>query len=166
MAYQTFTHQIWWVMVCYDLAHQIRWAKHTFSGRCDITPMVCCLFGGHSTPQFLRCGHSPGGIIGITIKPSTLKRWALSLHICSQLVKEVSEIRDKNDQKAVLVHKEEMPARQKADGADREKLHEKLKTCIDPLQPDSHSNELVNILSGRVAPSVVNVDSSVSIGLK
>ena len=55
MAYQSFTHQIWWVIVCYDLAHQIRWAKHTFSGRCDITPMVCCTFGGHSTPQFLQC---------------------------------------------------------------------------------------------------------------
>ena len=55
VAYQTFTHQIWWVMVCYDLAHQIRCAKHTFSGRCDITPMVCCSFGGHSTPQFLLC---------------------------------------------------------------------------------------------------------------
>ena len=67
MAYQTFTHQIWWVMVCYDLAHQIRCAKHTFSGRCDITPMVCCSFGGHSTPQFLQCashwtnfGFTPG----------------------------------------------------------------------------------------------------------
>ena len=56
MAYQTFTHQIWWAMVYYDLAHQIRWAKHTFSGRCDITTMVCCSFGGHSTPQFLQCG--------------------------------------------------------------------------------------------------------------
>ena len=43
--------------MCYDLAHQIRCAKHTFSGRCDITPMVCCSFGGHSTPQFLQCSH-------------------------------------------------------------------------------------------------------------
>ena len=56
MAYQTFTHQIWWVMVCYNLVHQIRCAKHTFSGRCDITLMVCCSFGVHSTPQFLHCG--------------------------------------------------------------------------------------------------------------
>ena len=55
MAYKTFTHQIWWVMACYDLTHQIRCAKHTFRGRCDITPMVCCSFGGHSTPQFLQC---------------------------------------------------------------------------------------------------------------
>ena len=44
--------------MCYDLAHQIRCTKHTFSGRCDITPMVCCLFGGHSTPQFLQCSAS------------------------------------------------------------------------------------------------------------
>ena len=46
--------------MCYDLAHQIRCAKHTFSGRCDITPMVCCSFGGHSTPQFLQCRLSGG----------------------------------------------------------------------------------------------------------
>ena len=57
MAYQPFTHQIWWVMVCYDLAHQIRCAKHTFSGWCDIPPMVCYSFGGHSTPHFLQCNH-------------------------------------------------------------------------------------------------------------
>ena len=50
---------------------------------------------------FMRYEHSPGGIIGITMKPSTRKRWALSLHVCSQLVKDVSEIRDKNDQKAI-----------------------------------------------------------------
>ena len=42
-------------MACYDLSHQIRCAKYTFSGRSDITPMVCCSFGGHSTPQFLQC---------------------------------------------------------------------------------------------------------------
>ena len=55
MAYQSFTHQIWWVMVCYYLAHQLRCAKHTFSGQCDITPMACCSFGGHSTPYVLQC---------------------------------------------------------------------------------------------------------------
>ena len=34
---------------------------------------------------FMRYSHGPGGIIGITLKPSTLERWALSLHVCSQL---------------------------------------------------------------------------------
>ena len=43
--------------MCYDLVHQIRCAKHTFSGRCDITPMVCCS-SVHSTPQFLQCINS------------------------------------------------------------------------------------------------------------
>ena len=50
MVYQTFTYQIRWVMVCYDLVHRIRCAKHTFSGQCGITPMVCCSFG------VLQCG--------------------------------------------------------------------------------------------------------------
>ena len=48
--------------MCYDLAHQIRCAKHTFSGRYDITPMVCCSFGGHSTPHFLQCNMHTQGI--------------------------------------------------------------------------------------------------------
>ena len=68
MAYQTFSHQIWWVMACYDLAHQIRCAKHTFRDRCDITPMVCCSFGGHSTPQFLQCGRGIGGVLSQEFK--------------------------------------------------------------------------------------------------
>ena len=46
---------------------------------------------------FMRYGHSPGGIIGITLKPSTLKRWALSRHLCSQIVKDVSEMKDERE---------------------------------------------------------------------
>ena len=30
---------------------------------------------------FMRYGHGPGGLIGITLSPSAVKRWALSLHI-------------------------------------------------------------------------------------
>ena len=45
---------------------------------------------------FMRYGHSPGGIIGITQQPSTLKRWALSLHniICAQLKNDVMSLSD------------------------------------------------------------------------
>ena len=42
----------------YDLVHQIGCAKHTFSGKCDITPMVCCSFVVHITLQFLQCRHT------------------------------------------------------------------------------------------------------------
>ena len=69
---------------------------------------------------FMRYGHSPGGIIGITLKPSTLKRWALSLHVCSHMVQDVSEMGNENRQVPVTVHKEEMPARKKTDAADRD----------------------------------------------
>ena len=31
---------------------------------------------------FIRYGHDKGGIIGITLKPETLKVWALSLYTC------------------------------------------------------------------------------------
>ena len=61
----------------------------------------------------MRYGHSPGGIIDITLKPSTLKRWALSLHVCSHMVQDVSEMGNENRQVPVTVHKEEMPARKK-----------------------------------------------------
>ena len=36
---------------------------------------------------FMRFGKSTGGLVGITLKPSALSRWALSLHACSNLTK-------------------------------------------------------------------------------
>ena len=57
----------------------------------------------------MRYGHNTIGIIGITLKPDTMKRWALGLHICSQLVKDVSEMKENDGQTSVTVHKEEMP---------------------------------------------------------
>lgn len=115
---------------------------------------------------FMRYGHSPGGIIGITLKPSTLKRWALSLHVCSHIVQDVSEMGNENHQVPVTVHKEEMPARKKTDAADREKLRERLITCIDPLNPDDHPDQLVNIVTGKLAPAAVNADTAAKIGLQ
>jgi len=115
---------------------------------------------------FMRYGHSPGGIVGITLKPSSLKRWALCLHICSQLVKDVSELKTNGSQVSVTVHKEEMPARKQSDAGDRQNLRERLATCIDPLQPENHPDGLVNIVTGRMSPNIVNADISVGIGVK
>ena len=39
--------------------------------------------------SFTRYGHGPDGIIGITLKPTTLKTWALGLHICSRLEQDI-----------------------------------------------------------------------------
>ena len=41
---------------------------------------------------FMRYGHGPGGIIGITLKPETLKTWALGLHICSRLEQDITSL--------------------------------------------------------------------------
>ena len=38
---------------------------------------------------FMRYSHGPKGIIRITLEPSTLKRWALGFHICTELQKDI-----------------------------------------------------------------------------
>ena len=64
-----------------------------------------------------------------------------------------------------LYHKEEAKSRILADTKDRTGLLEKLDTCLHPLDPSEHPGEsIVNILSGKIALPVVNVDSAVKIG--
>ena len=57
---------------------------------------------------FMRYGHGQAGIVGITLKPETLKTWALSRHVCSQLMEDLAELRGESDEnKALTSHKEE-----------------------------------------------------------
>jgi len=106
---------------------------------------------------FMRYGHSPGGLVGRTLQPSTVKRWALSLHLCAQLRKNVMSLSDPDEQTTVTTHKEEGPSRIQTDAIDREKIRDKLTTCIDPLNSDSHhAGVLVNIVTGRMASPTVN----------
>ncbi len=113
----------------------------------------------------MRYGHSPGGLVGITLQPSTVKRWALSLHPCAQLRKEVLSLSDPDQQTTVTTHKEEGLSRIQTDAIDREKNRDKLATCIDPLKSDSHDPcALVNIVTGRIASPTVNIDESVKFG--
>ena len=72
---------------------------------------------------FMRHGHGPGGLIGITLNPSALKQWALSLHTCSSLLKDVNGMEDVNPaSQQALTHKEEMPARKDSHVKDRERI--------------------------------------------
>ena len=68
---------------------------------------------------FMRYGHSPGGIVGIKLQPSTLKRWALSLHICAQLKKDVMSLSDHNVHHTITTHKEESATRTMTDSGDQ-----------------------------------------------
>ena len=65
---------------------------------------------------FLRYGKGPSGIIGITLPPNTLEIWALSLHICSILSKDIHEMTD--EESSVTFHKEEISGCCNADAKD------------------------------------------------
>jgi len=105
----------------------------------------------------MRYGHSPGGLCDITLQPSAVKRWALSLHLCAQLRNDVMSLSDPDEQTTVTTHKEEGPSRIQTDAIDREKIIDKLTTCTDPLNSDSHhAAVLVNIVTGRMASPTVN----------
>ena len=111
---------------------------------------------------FMRYGKGPGGIVGVTLKPEVVKKWANSLHICTQILMGLDDIRERDTNKEKEFHKEEMPSRIKSDEEDRCVLRDALKSCVNPLNTEIPS--LVNIHSGNIAKDSVNVFTSVHIG--
>ncbi len=114
---------------------------------------------------FMRYGHEAGGLVGLTLQPTAVSRWALSLHVCSQLRVDLAAMKDGPQQKHVTVHKEESYARMKSDAVDRSKLRSTLSTFIDPLDIDSLPDGLVNIASGQISSTIVNADQALDIGV-
>ena len=41
---------------------------------------------------FMKYGKGPGGLIGITLNPLTVKKWANRLHICTNVIKGLHEM--------------------------------------------------------------------------
>ena len=78
---------------------------------------------------------------------------------------EVMAMTEGEQQSDVLRHKEEGNSRIQTDNTDREKIKNKLVNCIDPFEPESHPESLVNIVTGQVSPDIVNVDSSLQVSL-
>ena len=116
---------------------------------------------------YMRYGHGRKGIVGITLKPESLKTWAHSLHTCNRLINGLNEIRDEEGLPPHTYHKEEMPSRIKADTKDRETLREKLELIIDPLDPEKHQEGLMNVVTGKVVcHSSVNVNNTIMVGKK
>ena len=115
---------------------------------------------------FMRYGHGPGGIIGITLKPETLKKWALSLHLCNSLEASLSDMIDGKNENSQTTHSEEGTSRIKSDSKDRDGLRTKIQMVIDPLDPEQHPENIVNIVTGRVGPKSVNVHKSIEIGIQ
>ena len=44
---------------------------------------------------FMRYGKDPGGMIGTTLKPNVLKKWANSLHICTHILNDIADMIEK-----------------------------------------------------------------------
>ena len=93
-----------------------------------------------------------------------MKRWALSLHTCSQLVKDLTDLKDGGHKIQITRHKEESAARKASDDIDRQKIGGKLLLCTNPLDPDKHESGIVNIITWKVCVHSVNVDCAVDIG--
>ncbi len=74
---------------------------------------------------FMRFGHGQEGIIGITLQPETLKRWALGLHICTKLKKDIKTMVRGDVEAHVMTHKEEGRSRIKSDSNDRSNIRDK-----------------------------------------
>ena len=112
---------------------------------------------------FMRFGHSQGGLTGLTLSPSAVQRWALSLHACSVLVHGIQAMRENIDQPSQY-HKEESAGRRRTDAADRLKLQQKLEHAVDPLDPTGHPQELFNIVTGQIASTSANVHKALELG--
>ena len=79
----------------------------------------------------MRYGHGPGGIVSIMLNEHALCRWALNLHICSRLTKDIAYLNE-----ATLFevdhHQEESRSRIKADDGNRNAIRNKLDVCRSP----------------------------------
>ena len=54
--------------------------------------MACGVSDIFMGTNFMQCGQGPSGIIGITLKPETLKTCALGLHVRSRLEQDIAEL--------------------------------------------------------------------------
>ena len=83
---------------------------------------------------FMRYGKGPRGIIRVTMRPETLKKWAFSMHICSGILQDLSDMTDDSRADEATSHKEEKPSRIRSDAQYRENIKKTLEACIDPFQ--------------------------------
>ena len=107
--------------------------------------------------------NGPGGFIGLTLNEKAVHRWAMSLHICSRLMKDMANLKDSSSVD-ITSHKEELASLIKYDKNDRQVIREELKLCIDPLNTAGQASALVNIVSGRICPDEINVHDAVDLG--
>ena len=104
---------------------------------------------------FMCYGKGPGGLVGVTLKPSTIKRWALSLHTTSRVESDIDDMRHEQGTREAATHKEEVPGILAPDANDRGSIQQKLEICIDPLNSDNHPDGIANIVTDELRPMLL-----------
>ena len=67
---------------------------------------------------FIRYRKVPGGIVGVTLQPNVVKKWANSLHITTQVLKDLDSMREKARPKSQKFHKKEAKGRRRSNEGD------------------------------------------------
>ena len=68
------------------------------------------------------------------------------------------------ESKVVTTHNEEAKARIAEDKRDRDGIRHKIDTCINPLDSAAHPSGIVNVVTGQIGSTEVNVHNAVTIG--
>ena len=87
--------------------------------------------------NWMRKGHGPGGIIGMTESPQTMATWVYSMDAIMTLTGDLRKMSG-DDENVLTTHKEESPSRIRRDGIDRQSPRAALESRIDPMDPVTH----------------------------
>ena len=108
---------------------------------------------------FVRYGHQAGWLTGLTLKPSAVTIWALSLRTCSQPRGDLLAMKDKQNNKTTITHKEAGPQ------IGLQVTHPivwRLKKLFK-IATDTHPPGLLNVVTGLHATDKVNAGESIKI---
>ena len=72
---------------------------------------------------------------------------SLSLHVCGQLVEDVSNMRESDRSSNIQLTHKEAKARINADTLDRIGIRGKLDVCINPMTPELHPATIINVVN-------------------
>ena len=97
------------------------------------------------------------------LKPETLKIWGLSLHICSRIEEDITNITSPEKVDGKKQHKEELKGPITTDVRDRESIRKKLDICIDSVDAGKHQEAIINFTSGQLAEESVNVELAIEL---
>ena len=117
--------------------------------------------------SYMNKGKGPGGLIGITTSQISAAVWANSHNTCSEVIRQLHEMRPTFSENEATHHKEESQGRIKCDAEDRIKIRKFLKNCIYPFEFNEKSSSLFfNIYTGETVGVKCNVKKSVDVGVQ